>query len=73
MSTKKEYSKEITSSRKWRNEQIHRLASWEMLRRFILHEHTIEMSHRDMCDRIGMPKDYIRNIIQNLRNKIDGQ
>ena len=64
--------KDITSSRKWRNEQIDRLAAWEMFCRYIRHEHTIEMSHRDMCDRIGMPKDLIRAIIQNLKNKLNG-
>ncbi len=65
--------KDITSSRKWRNEQIDRLAAWEMFCRYIRHEHTIEMSHRDMCDRIGLPKDLIRAIIENLKNKLNGQ
>ena len=65
--------KDITTSRKWRNEQIDRLAAWEMFCRYIRHEHTIEMSHRDMCDRIGMPKDLIRAIINNLKEKLNGQ
>jgi hypothetical protein len=30
------------------------------------------MSHRDMCDRIGMPKDLIRAIINNLKEKLNG-
>jgi hypothetical protein len=70
---RKQSNKDITTSRKWRNEQIDRLASWEMFCRYIRHEHTIEMSHSDMCDRIGISKDFIRSIIQNLKNKLDGQ
>ena len=72
MSTKKE-SKDITASRKWRNKQIDRLSAWEMLCRYIRHEHTIEMSHSDMCDRIGTPKDLLRHVLESARKKINGK
>jgi hypothetical protein len=63
----------ITATQKWRNEQIDRLAAWEMLCRYIKHEHTTEMSHSDMCDKIGTPKDLLRNIIKSARNKLNGK
>lgn len=68
-----ESSPDITSSRKWRNKQIDRFVAWEMFCRYIKHEHTIEMSHSDMCDRIGTPKDLLRNILKSVRKKLNGQ
>jgi hypothetical protein len=63
----------LTATQKWRNEQIDRLCAWEMLCRYIKHEHTTEMSHSDMCDRIGTPKDLLRKILKSARTKINGK
>ena len=64
---------DITNSTIWRNEHIDRLAAWEMLCRYIKHDHTVPMSNRDMCDRIAMPKDLIRKTIESIKDRENGQ
>ena len=72
--TKEETAKtDITNSTIWRNEHIDRLAAWEMLCRYIKHDHTVPMSNRDMCDRIAMPKDLIRKTIESIKDRENGQ
>ncbi len=72
--TKEETVKtDITNSTIWRNEHIDRLAAWEMLCRYIKHDHTVPMSNRDMCDRIAMPKDLIRKTIESIKDRENGQ
>lgn len=73
-SIKKETDKtDITNSTIWRNEHMDRLAAWEMLCRYIKHDHTVPMSNRDMCDRIAMPKDLIRKTIESIKDRVNGQ
>ena len=49
-----EPTEDITTDRNWCREQSDRLASWEILRRHVLHESGVQMTNADLCDTIGV-------------------
>jgi len=62
--------RDITTDRKWCNEQSERLASWEILRRHVLHQSRIPMTNDDLCDTIGVSDNYTIRLLKSIRKRL---
>ena len=63
-------SKNITLDRDWCREQSDRLASWEILRRYVLHESGVSMTNDDLCDTIGVSSTYTVRLLKSIQKRI---
>ncbi len=68
--TAQEEDRDITTDRKWCNEQAERLASWEILRRHVLHQSRIPMTNDDLCDTIGVSSTYTIRLLKSIRKRL---
>tara|TARA_R110000803_G_scaffold50684_2_gene104990 strand:- start:4677 stop:4901 length:225 start_codon:yes stop_codon:yes gene_type:complete len=46
----------LVLTKKWVNEQVNRLAGWEILVAYCRGKSNIEIDHWELCDRIGYPR-----------------
>lgn len=61
----------ITLDRNWCREQSDRLASWEILRRHVLHESGVAMTNGDLCDTIGVSSTYTIRLLKSIKKRLD--
>jgi len=66
-------SKDITLDRDWCREQSNRLASWEILRRHVLHESGVSMTNGDLCDTIGVSSTYTIRLLKSIQKRLAEQ
>jgi hypothetical protein len=64
-------SKDITLDRVWCREQSDRLASWEILRRHVMHSSGISMTNGDLCDTIGVSSTYTIRLLKSIQKRLD--
>jgi hypothetical protein len=65
-----EPTEDITTDRNWCREQSDRLASWEILRRHVLHQSRIPMTNDDLCDTIGVSSTYTIRLLKSIRKRL---
>jgi len=61
---------DITLDRAWCREQSDRLASWEILRRYVLHESGVSMTNGDLCDTIGVSSTYTIRLLKSIQKRL---
>lgn len=59
---------DITLNKEWIQEQIERLLAWEIMTR-ALTLNTEEIPAEKLCDMIGMPKNYVFEVIKKASKK----
>ena len=71
-SPNKEYS-DPTLDPKWIVEQVDRLLAWEMFTRALTYRMHEELLPQDLCDRIGVHKGFVYEIIKSVRQKVNAK
>jgi hypothetical protein len=61
-----EDEKELTLNQKWLDENTNRLLAWELLRRGLMLDYS-EIPSQKLCDMIGVPKNYVFNVIKRAQ------
>ena len=64
-------NEDITLARKWCREQADRLASWEVLRRYVLHLTELPMTNAELCDTIGVSSTYTIRLLKSIQKRIN--
>jgi hypothetical protein len=64
-------SDKLTLDRNWCREQSDRFASWEILRRTVLHETSVPMNNGELCDIIGVSSSYTIRLLKSLQKRPD--
>lgn len=62
----KEDPEDITLNQEWLDENTDRLLAWELLRRALLLDYS-EIPSQKLCDMIGVPKNYVFNVIKRAQ------
>ena len=62
---------DITLDRNWCREQTDRLASWEVLRRYVLHLTELPMTNAELCDTIGVSSTYTIRLLKTIQKRIN--
>jgi hypothetical protein len=57
--------------RTWCREQADRLASWEVLRRHVLHLTELPMTNAELCDTIGVSSTYTIRLLKSIQKRIN--
>ena len=65
--------KDITLDRSWCREQTDRFISWEILRRFILHETGVPMTNEELCDTIGVSSSHTIRLLHSIQNRLNSE
>ena len=60
-----------TLNHKWCRQNSDRLASFEILKRFVKHETKVPMSQEDLYDKIGVSKTQWHRLLQSLKERLD--
>lgn len=60
-----------TLNKAWREEQADRFLSWELFTRGVLHADDQPLNAGDLCDRIGVQKNYVRDVITGIRDRMN--
>lgn len=63
-------NKDLTMDRDWCREQSDRFASWEILRRYVLHESGVSMTNGDLCDTIGVSSTYTIRLLKSIQTRL---
>ena len=64
-------NEDITLDRTWCREQADRLASWEVLRRYVLHLTELPMTNAELCDTIGVSSTYTIRLLKSIQKRIN--
>jgi len=59
---------DITLDEEWINEQVDRLLAWELMTRALTLS-TEEVPPEKLCDMIGVPKNYVFEVIKKISNR----
>ncbi len=59
---------DITLDEDWINEQVDRLLAWELMTRGLT-LNTEEVPPEKLCDMIGVPKNYVFEVIKKISNR----
>jgi hypothetical protein len=62
---------ENTLDQKWCRENSDRLASFEILKRYVKHETKVPMSYEDLYDKIGVSKTQWWRLLQSLKERLN--
>jgi len=57
---------DITLNQEWLDENTDRLLAWELLRRGLMLDYS-EIPSQKLCDMIGVPKNYVFNVIKRAQ------
>lgn len=57
---------DITLNQEWLDENTDRLLAWELLRRGLMVDYS-EIPSQKLCDMIGVPKNYVFNVIKRAQ------
>ena len=61
---------DITLNREWCKEQVDRLCSWEILRRYVLHETSVTMTNEELCDTIGVSSTHVIRLLKSVQKRL---
>jgi hypothetical protein len=61
---------DITLNREWCKEQVDRLSSWEILRRYVMHETSVQMTNAELCDTIGVSSTYTIRLLKSVHKRL---
>lgn len=61
---------DITLNREWCKEQVDRLSSWEILRRYVLHETSVSMTNAELYDTIGVSSTYTIRLLKSVQERL---
>jgi hypothetical protein len=64
-------NEDITMDRYWCREQTDRFASWEILRRYVMHECGVPMTNGHLCDTIGISSTYTIRLLKSIQKRLD--
>jgi hypothetical protein len=53
--------------------QIDRLLGWEILQRYCNNQENLPIKPLDLCDRIGVNKGYVHQVIITVRKKLNAE
>ena len=67
------YQQDLTLDEKFIEEQIDRLLGWEILQRYCNNQENLPMKPLDLCDKIGVNKGYVHQVIIIARNKLNAE
>lgn len=60
---------DTTKDKVWIQEQIDRFVAWEIFTRIARGEEMLPMPPLDLCDRIGVNKEYVHDLIQQIKKR----
>jgi hypothetical protein len=55
------------------NNQIDRLLGWEILQRYCNNQENLPIKPLDLCDKIGVNKGYVHQVIITVRKKLNAE
>ncbi len=61
-----EDAEDVTLNQEWLDENTDRLLAWELLRRGLMVDYS-EIPSQKLCDNIGVPKNYVFNVIKRAQ------
>ena len=64
---------DITLNQDFIDEQIDRLLAWEILQRYSRSYENLPMKPLDLCDKIGVNKGYVHQVITTVRKKLNAE
>lgn len=64
---------DLTLDGEFINNQIDRLLGWEILQRYCNNEENLPMKPLDLCDKIGVNKGYVHQVIITVRKKLNAE
>ncbi len=64
---------DITLDPDFIDQQVDRLLSWEILQRYCNNQENIPMKPLDLCDKIGVNKGYVHQVITTVRKKLNAE
>ena len=67
----KNNKRDFTLDHKWCRENSDRLASFEILKRFVKHETKVPMTAEDLYDKIGVSKTQWARLLQSIRERMN--
>ena len=68
---KSDKQKDCTEDPYWILEQVDRLLAWEIMQRYFRHQCTEELLPQELCDKIGVHKGFVYEIIKSVQKKIN--
>ena len=63
----------ITTDYRWNQQNKDRLIIWETFKRYVKHESKLPMTNMELCDKIGSSRTHITNMIQIIKNRLNGE
>jgi len=57
---------DVTLNQEWLDENTDRLLAWEIFRRGLMLDYS-EIPSQKLCDKIGVPKNYVFNVIKRAQ------
>jgi len=67
----KNSKRDATLDQKWCRENSDRLASFEILKRYVKHETKVPMTAEDLYDKIGVSKTQWARLLQSIRERMN--
>lgn len=64
---------DLTLDQDFIDNQIDRLLGWEILQRYCNNQENLPMKPLDLCDRIGVNKGYVHQVIITVRKKLNAE
>ena len=61
---------DITLNREWCKEQVDRFSAWEIFRRYVLHETSVQMTNAELCDTIGVSSTYTIRLLKSVHKRL---
>lgn len=62
---------DITLNREWCKEQVDRFSAWEIFRRYVLHETSVQMTNAELCDTIGVSSTYTIRLLKSVHKRLN--
>lgn len=61
-----EDAEDVTLNQEWLDENTDRLLAWELFKRGLMVDYS-EIPSQKLCDKIGVPKNYVFNVIKRAQ------
>jgi hypothetical protein len=65
--------RDITLDPEFIDQQIDRMLGWEILNRYLNHQANLPMRPLELCDKIGVNKGYVHQVIQTVKQKLNAE
>jgi hypothetical protein len=67
------FPRDITLDPEFVDQQIDRMLGWEILNRYLNHQVNIPMQPLELCDKIGVNKGYVHQVIKTVKQKLNAE